>query len=390
MNIVFFSNPDFMGSENAPKFTSMHRFTAMLAEGMAKRGHDVSVWSPTRKCFSLRAPSAFKKWLGYIDQYILFPSTVRKRLKSCPADTLFVFTDQAQGPWVPLVANRRHVMHCHDFLAQLSAMGKIAQHKSSWTGKLYQKFIRNGYRKGKNFISVSRKTDQVLQQMLPDKVTSTAVVYNGLDQSYRPFYHAKARRLITKETGIDLAAGYCLHVGGNQWYKNREGVIEIYTAWRAQSEFTLPLLMIGPPPSAIVLQQLEASPFKEDVHFISNLSDEFVQYAYAGANVFLFPSHAEGFGWPIAEAMASGCPVMTTNEAPMTEVAGDAAFLIAARCPDNDQTWASEAALTLQQIVSLTAAERKTVRAAAIKNVKRFDAKAAVDKIEFIYEHISS
>ena len=390
MNIVFFSNPDFMGSENAPKFTSMHRFTAMLAEGMAKRGHDVSVWSPTRKCFSLRAPSAFKKWLGYVDQYILFPSTVRKRLKSCPADTLFVFTDQAQGPWVPLVANRRHVMHCHDFLAQLSAMGKIAQHKSSWTGKLYQKFIRNGYRKGKNFISVSRKTDQVLQQMLPDKVTSTAVVYNGLDQSYRPFYHAKARRLITKETGIDLAAGYCLHVGGNQWYKNREGVIEIYTAWRSQSEFTLPLLMIGPPPSAIVLQQLEASPFKEDVHFISNLSDEFVQYAYAGANVFLFPSHAEGFGWPIAEAMASGCPVMTTNEAPMTEVAGDAAFLIAARGPDNDQIWASEAALMLQQIVSLTAAERKTVRAAAIKNVKRFDAKAAVDKIEFIYEHISS
>ncbi|MCX2485239.1 glycosyltransferase [Pedobacter sp. MR2016-24] len=368
----------------------MHRFTAMLAEGMAKRGHDVSVWSPKRKFFSLRAPSAFKKWLGYVDQYILFPSTVRKRLKSCPADTLFVFTDQAQGPWVPLMANRRHVMHCHDFLAQLSAMGKIAQHKSSWTGKLYQKFIRNGYRKGKNFISVSRKTDQLLQQMLPDKVTSTAVVYNGLDQSYRPFYHAKARRLITKETGIDLAAGYCLHVGGNQWYKNREGVIEIYTAWRAQSEFTLPLLMIGPPPSAIVLQQLEASPFKEDVHFISNLSDEFVQYAYAGANVFLFPSHAEGFGWPIAEAMASGCPVMTTNEAPMTEVAGDAAFLIAARCPDNDQTWASEAALTLQQIVSLTAAERKTVRAAAIKNVKRFDAKAAVDKIEFIYEHISS
>jgi len=390
MNIVFFSNPDFMGSESAPKFTSMHKFTRMLAEGMAMRGHKVTLWSPQRKCFSLAAPRRLKKWLGYIDQYILFPATVKRRLKHCPADTLFVFTDQAQGPWVPLVAHRKHVMHCHDFLAQLSAMGKIERHKTSWTGRHYQKFIRRGYKKGRNFICVSRKTDQVLQQMLPDKAVSTAVVYNGLDRSYRPFYYAKARRLITKETGINLVAGYCLHVGGNQWYKNREGVIEIYTAWRAQSELTLPLLMIGPPPSAIVLQQLEDSPFKEDVHFISNLSDEFVQYAYAGANVFLFPSHAEGFGWPIAEAMASGCPVLTTNEAPMTEVAGDAAFLIAARCPENDQTWASDAALMVQKIVSLTAAERKIVTAAAIKNIKRFDAKAAVDKIEFIYAHISS
>lgn len=390
MNIVFFSNPDFTGSENAPKFTSMHRFTAMLAEGMAKRGHEVTIWSPKRKFFTLAQSPALKKWLGYIDQYIVFPVTVKKRLKKCAPDTLFVFTDQAQGPWVPMVADRRHVMHCHDFLAQLSAMGKIVQHKTSWTGKIYQKFIRSGYEKGKNFISVSHKTDQVLQQLLPYKPASTAVVYNGLDKAYRPFYYAKARRLMTKKTGIDLTSGYLLHVGGNQWYKNREGVVEIYSAWRMQSEYVLPLLMIGPAPSQTVKQQLEKSPFRKDIHFISNLSDEFVQYAYSGANVFLFPSHAEGFGWPIAEAMASGCPVLTTDLAPMTEVAAGAAFLITPRGPENEETWATRAAVTLQQMINLSAFNRKAVIAAAISNVKRFDANTALEKIEFIYAHINN
>ena len=50
------------------------------------------------------------------------------------------------------------------------------------------------------------------------------------------------------------------------------------------------------------------------------MPDDLVKMAYVGASLFLFPSLAEGFGWPIAEAMASGCPVITTNKRPMTEV----------------------------------------------------------------------
>ena len=42
----------------------------------------------------------------------------------------------------------------------------------------------------------------------------------------------------------------------------------------------------------------------------------------------LFPSLAEGFGWPVAEAQACGCPVVTSNRAPMTEVGGLAATYI--------------------------------------------------------------
>ena len=80
-----------------------------------------------------------------MDQYIVFPIEVKLKLLNCSKETLFVFADNALGPWVPLVKNRYHVMHCHDFLAQQSAFGLLQENKTGVTGKYYQKFICLGY-----------------------------------------------------------------------------------------------------------------------------------------------------------------------------------------------------------------------------------------------------
>ncbi|MBC7759123.1 MAG: glycosyltransferase [Phormidesmis sp. FL-bin-119] len=388
MNIIFFSNPDFFGSQKRPAFSSMPRFTNMLAEGMEQRGHKVSIWSPGSQFFKLPVKGVVKKYMGYIDQYFLFPLDVKRRLKECPDDTLFVFTDQAQGPWIPLVSKRNHVMHCHDFLAQWSALGLIEENKVSWTGRKYQRYIRNGYDLCKNFISGSYKTNYDLQKLTSTKSIALNVVYNGLDQMYQPVNTAKGKLGLANKIGVDLSQGYFLHVGGNQWYKNRKGVLELYVAWRKQYGNNLPLIMIGADPSAEIYEVLVGTPFKNDVHFISGLSDAYVRYAYSGATAFLFPSFAEGFGWPIAEAMGCGCPVVTTNEAPMTEVAGDAAFLLDKKTAENETHWASDGAKTLQKIFELTTEERVEVVQRSLENVKRFDADVALNKIESIYTKI--
>lgn len=368
----------------------MPRFAKMLEDGMKKRGHQVEIWSPTPRFYHLPVSKGFKKWLGYIDQYLIFPAQTRKQLKAVTPNTLFVFTDHALGPWVPLVANRAHVIHCHDFLAQQSALGLIPENPTSWTGKQYQAYIQKGYSKGKNFISVSKKTQQDLHSFINPSKVESKVVYNGLNQSFEAKDVTIARNEISKKTGLDLKTGYLLHIGGNQWYKNRLGVIEIYDAWRNTSKASLPLLLIGESPDEKLISRISNSNYKTDIHCFNNIEDNLISAAYSGSSVFLFPSLAEGFGWPIAEAMICGCPVITTNEAPMTEVAGDAGFLIPKQPNDitKFKSWARNAAEVVEKILSFSPTDRKGAVDAGIENAKRFNTNHALDQIEEIYQSI--
>jgi glycosyltransferase involved in cell wall biosynthesis len=381
VNIVFFAHPAFL------KLRSMDRFTELLTRGMHQRGHNIQIWHPLPLFSRIPAGKHARKWLGYLDQFILFPLAVRMRLMRCKSEMLYVFTDQALGPWVPLVGNRKHIIHCHDFLALQSACGTVPENLTRWSGRKYQLFIKRGFKMGKNFISVSKKTNTQLQQYVNTTDTRTEVVYNGLHECYQPTDCLTARDYMTNETGVNLDQGYIVHVGGNQWYKNRKGVIEIYNAWRLRSGSALPLLMIGESPSDELWDEVYASRYKDDIYFLPGRSDEFIRNAYSGASLLLFPSLAEGFGWPIAEAMACGCRVLTTNQAPMTEVGADAAFYIDRRPFKNIEVpyWANAAADLMHEIISAPADVRKMSVEASLRNSKRFNATKALDKIEQIY-----
>jgi glycosyltransferase involved in cell wall biosynthesis len=383
MHIVFFAHPTFLGHQSMP------RYAQMLADGMRERGHQVELWMPEAQFFKLPGPAALRKWFSYVDQYAVFPARVRRRLKACAPNTLFVFTDHALGPWVPLVADRPHIVHCHDFLAQYAALNQIEESPISWTGKQYQAFIRRGYSAGKNFISVSEKTRADLHHFLPGLPARSEVVYNGLNQVFVAREPAEARRTLGAKIGLNLLPGYLLHVGGNQWYKNRLGVIELYNAWRDRGGAPLPLLLVGAAPNAELQQAQAQSLYAQDIHLLTGLEDEAVRLAYAGATVFLFPSLAEGFGWPIAEAMASGCPVITTQEAPMTEVGAAAAFYLPRRpATATAAAWAAAGAHVVQQVVALSTAERQAVVAAGLANARRFEPALALDQMETIYKAI--
>ena len=383
MNIVLFAHPAFTAHQSMP------RFARMLADGMRARGHEVEVRAPQARFIRLPLPGALHKWLGYIDQYVVFPNEMRIRLRQYPADTLFVFADQALGPWVPLVADRPHVIHCHDFLAQRSALGEVPENPTSWMGQQYQAYIRRGYSQGHYFVSVSQTTRNDLHRFLPARPSHSEVVYNGLNQAFVPCDIAEARSRLGRNLGFDLASGDVLHVGGNQWYKNRVGVIELYDAWRASGGGGLPLLLIGEAASETLIKTWRNSAFNDDIKLLSGINDEIIRLAYAGATIFLYPSLAEGFGWPIAEAMAAGCPVLTTKEAPMTEVGATAAFYIPRRPTTGDaRTWAEAGAQVVKQVVELDVIGRKAIVEAGLINADRFGAVTALNRIEAIYQSV--
>jgi len=385
MRLVLLTHPASFDSESMP------RFAGLIGRAMAKRGHEVEVWTSPQKFGNLPVRSAFiRKWLGYADQFLIYPGALRKRLNQQPDNTLFVITDQALGMWVPHLAHRPHVIHCHDFLALRSALGEFPEHLTGWSGRQYQRLIRNGFSRGRAFISVSGKTREDLQRFLPGVPEISEVVHNGLNHPFRPMEPAERISMLEK-AGIKISRqGFILHVGGNPWYKNRRGVLEIYRAYAAADPQPPALWMIGTKPMDELLKLAASIPSPGEVHFLSGLSNEQVNAAYSHARVLLFPSLEEGFGWPIAEAMASGCPVITTDAAPMTEVAGDAAYLIP-RMPQDaagQKTWAKSAAIILNEVTSMNETHRTILLENGKRNASRFDTATALDAYDQIYQRV--
>jgi glycosyltransferase involved in cell wall biosynthesis len=367
----------------------MPRFAGMLETAYRARGHEVQIWAPRAKVFNWFSRSPLQKWGGYIDQYVLFPAWVRKALKSTPADTLFVFCDQALGPWVPLVKHRRHVVHAHDLLALRSALGDIPENPTSLTGKIYQRYIRRGFKHARHFISVSKKTREDLHRFGQVSPLTSDYVYNGLSFPYAPMRREEARRVLT-DAGLDPPAdGMLLNLGGSQWYKNRPGLIAIYARYAAQVSAPLPLWIVGPEPGAAVQAALAKVPSEGRVLFFSNLSNRTLQAAYSYARVFLFPSLAEGFGWPIVESLACGCPVITTDEAPMNEIVGSAAHYIPRLQPGADiDVWAIQGADLVRRLIAQPIADFETALVAANQLRARFDAEKTIDAYLAIYKNL--
>jgi len=73
---------------------------------------------------------------------------------------------------------------------------------------------------------------------------------------------------------------------------------------------------------------LHDSPIADRIHLVGYVTDEQLRSLYRAASAYLHPSLFEGFGLTILEAMAAGCPVITSNVSSLPEVAGDAAVLV--------------------------------------------------------------
>lgn len=380
MDIVILSHPLFFGSYSMPRFANY------LSKGMKGLGHNVQVLRPQPFLYKIPIGGIGKKWLGYLDQYVIFSLQLFFKTRFTDRTKLYVLSDQALGLWAPLISGKAHVVHCHDFLALKSAKGEISINPVGFTGRLYQRLILKGFSKAKNFISVSKNTKSELEHILPKKPEISAYVYNGLNELFKVGNQERSRENLGKRIDRSLEKGYILHVGGNQFYKNRIGVIAIYDAWRDSSQKKLPLVLIGTPPTPTVLKHYKASKYSSDIIFCSGLEDEMVKNAYQGASVFLFPSLAEGFGWPIAEAMACGCPVITTNEAPMNEVGGTAASYIENTGNfETMATWAKNASEKLELITSLDKKDLDPIREKGLEHVKNFDSQKTILELNKLY-----
>jgi glycosyltransferase involved in cell wall biosynthesis len=77
-----------------------------------------------------------------------------------------------------------------------------------------------------------------------------------------------------------------------------------------------------------ILQEIKERNEDIKITLSGHLSDKELLSLYTSIDVFIYPSLYEGFGLPVLEAMAAGCPVIVSNVSSLPEIVGDAAFLV--------------------------------------------------------------
>lgn len=193
---------------------------------------------------------------------------------------------------------------------------------SSLLEKCWRSFLYSGIRKADHVISISQATKNDLVRIYKLDSGMITPVMLGVTPEYKPYDKGASRELL----GLPRGGKIILHVGTAVQRKNFSTLLK---AFREISRKT----------KDIQLVKVNAVS-KKDREFISreNLSSrviiresvakEHLPHYYASADVFAFPSLYEGFGLPVLEAMACGCPVVTANNSSLPEVVGEAGMMI--------------------------------------------------------------
>lgn len=159
----------------------------------------------------------------------------------------------------------------------------------------------------------------------PEKIK---VVPNGVNTDIFNLKNIDAAKAFVKEKyGIE---DYIFTVGRLEPRKNHLGLIKAYQLARTENKDLGKLVIVGQPDFKYddIFKYITENNLEKDINIFSNVDDGDLPLLYKSANLFVYPSFAEGFGIPPLEAMACGIPVISSNLTAMKEVIGDAGILV--------------------------------------------------------------
>lgn len=308
---------------------SMRAFARLLESRLPGLGCEVRVATPVERLRRLGWSAPSRKWLGYVDKFLLFPRQLVRAARW--ADVVHV-CDQGNAMYVRHVQDRPVLVTCHDVIAIRAARGGPANWRTGWTGRIFQRLIAAGLARANRVACVSHHTRSELLALGIIDSRKTSVVPNGLNAPFAPLPAGQAWALI-ESLGVPRAP-FLLHVGHEHPRKNREAVVRTFLELRARSAIGavagVPerLVVVGEPLPPAVQALLDEAGARDRLVSLDYVEHRELCALYSCATALLFPSLQEGFGWPVLEAQACGCPVFTSDLPPMNEIGGDAAVYV--------------------------------------------------------------
>ncbi len=299
--------------------TGIGTYTYAIARGLAARaGLSVGLFAPRPFPPSVDGAGQFSLQTDHHPFGILWlQSTLPQRIARWGADALVsaLTIGPARGrvPFVSTVHDLTPLTH-PEWHAARTLVGFLP---------LWERTVERASR----FLCVSRTTARELTALYPETATRVRVALNGVDtEFFSPADDPAARRRTRQRYAADQP--FILYLGTLEPRKNVEGLVAACERIWGRRRSRPDLVLAGGAgwKTAGLHRRIARSSFRDKIHVAGYTQREAARELYRAAEVFVYPSLAEGFGLPILEAMACGTPVVASTAEALREVGGDAAL----------------------------------------------------------------
>ena len=258
----------------------------------------------------------------------------------------------------------------------------LVANKYDWKRMFYGRVVvKRLARRQNQIIAISHNTARDISRFFHLPLHRLTVIHNGLDhERFFPDANAPARKRVQQQTG--LIGDFFLYVARLEHPgKNHLGLIAAFNQFKKETGSSWKLVLAGSDwhGAETIHDAIRRSPFAGDIRALGFVADSELPNWYRAAGVFLYPSLYEGFGLPPLEAMACGCPVISSGRGSLTEVVGNAAEIID---PENP----AELAAAMTNLAG-NPVRCKNLREAGLIRARNFDWKKTARATFEVYEH---
>lgn len=253
----------------------------------------------------------------------------------------------------------------------------LSENYSMFHRLYYSVLLARKIKKAKAVITVSGFSQQEIVNFFHTSREHVKVIHNGISEKFQnpPTQNDVALKRILQK--YELPDKYILSIGNKKPHKNIARLVE---AW-CKSNVSLPLVLLSDfDPSLLSLA--EQFHKKHNLHFLRFVPNEALPAIYAGADLFVYPSIYEGFGFPPLEAAACGVPVVVSNCSSLPEVMKDCALYI-------DPSNTEEIAQTLEKAV-FNSPERQERTLRGRELAKSYSWAKAAEATHEVYQRVLS
>ena len=352
---------------SAQKYGGVSRYFHELCKNIDSKRNNVNVIAPlyinnyinNKHSFSLNGLKIPKiKYTGRVVNYLNYFAT-NSIIRHDASLDIFHETWYTNKPIQTVSAKR--VITIHDMIHE-KYPESFSKHDNTRERK------KSAVDRADHIICVSRNTKNDLITLLNVDPEKISVVYHGISD---------LKNSINNECGV-INAPYILYVGNRGGYKNFNGLLKAYSnSTVMKEEFILVCFGGGSFSKAEVEQINSLSNVNNRVINVSG-DDDYLTLLYEFATLFVYPSIYEGFGMPLLEAMAAGCPVACSNTSSLPEVAGDAAeFFDPYNCEE-----------MIEAIEKAALSNRNALIGKGYQNIKRFSWSKCAEQTILSYKNI--